>query len=230
MHIPNSRHPIAKVCCVILFSGLMVASSWAAIVWDLNPTQQNAPVGSNSHTYTSSGFSITAYGFDNNGGIGTAHELFYKYKQEVNGAVEFGLGLVNTLDNELQTSPNGPLHFIQFDLTSILVQGLINGRIKVGSIQANEAFAIYGSNALGTLGTQLGGTFGSTFDNQFVNLPNFGQYNFYSIVAAANDVLPIALAADLPPVPEVSTLLSIVALLVLVLAHHVWRMRLRKAG
>ena len=230
MHIPNPRHPIAKVCCVILFSGLMAASSWAAVVWDLNPAQQNAPVGSNSHTYTSSGFSITAYGFDNNGGVGTSHELFYKFKTEINGAVEFGLGLVNTPNNELQVGPGGPLHFIQFDLTSTLAAGLLNGRISVGSVQASEAFAIYGSNVLGSLGTQLGSTFGSAFDNQFVNLPNFGQYNFYSIVAAATDVLPVALAADLPPVPEVSTLLSIVALLVLVLAHHVWRTRLRKAG
>ena len=227
MRIPNPHRPIAKVCCVILFSGLMAASSWAALVWDLNPLHQDGAVGSSSHTFTSMGFSITAYGFDNHSGIGTAHDLFYKSEADIGGAVEFGLGLTNTPHNEIQP---GPLNFIQFDLTSILTSGLLNGRIKVGSIQANEAFAIYGSNTLGTLGAQLGGTFGSAFDNQYVNLPNFGQFKFYSIVAAANDVLPISLEADLPPVPEVSTLLSIVALLVLVLAHHAWRTRPRHAG
>lgn len=227
MRIPYSHRSIVKICCVILFSGLIAASSWATLVWDLNPSHQNGPVGSSSHTYTTMGFSITAYGFDNNAGIGTAHDLFYKSEADIGGAVEFGLGLTNTPHNEIQA---GPLNFIQFDLTSILASGLLNGSIKVGSIQANEAFAIYGSNTLGTLGTQLGGTFGSTFDNQFVNLPNFGQYNFYAIVASANDVLPISLRADLPAVPEVSTLLSIVALLVLVLAHHVWRTRSGKVG
>jgi hypothetical protein len=227
MRIANPPRPIANVCCVILFSGLMASSSWAAFIWDLNPLHQDGPVGSSSHTYTTAGFSITAYGFDNHGGVGTAHELFYKSEADIGGAVEFGLGLTNTPHNEIQA---GPLNFIQFDLTSILTSGFLNGRIKVGSIQANEAFAIYGSNTLGTLGVQLGGTFGSAFDNQFVNLPNFGQFNFYSIVAAAADVLPIAFAADMPAVPEVSTLLSIVALLALVLAHHVWRARPRKAG
>ena len=227
MRIFKSHQLIAKVSCVILFSGLMAASSWATLVWDLNPSHQDGPVGSSSHTYTTMGFSITAYGFDNHGGIGTAHDLFYKSEADVGGAVEFGLGFTNTPHNEIQA---GPLNFIQFDLTSILASGLLNGSIKVGSIQANEAFAIYGSNTLGTLGTQLGGTFGSAFDNQFVNLPNFGQYNFYSIVASANDVLPISLRADLPAVPEVSALLPIVALLALVLAHQVWRTRSRKVG
>ena len=37
------------------------------------------------------GFSITAYGFDNHSGFGTAHELFYKNVQPINGAVEMGL-------------------------------------------------------------------------------------------------------------------------------------------
>src|ERR1700719_4655162 len=98
----------------------------------------------------------------------------------------------------------------------MLAAGLLNGKISVGSIQANEAFAIYGSNTLGTLGTQVGGTFGSAFDNKFVSIPNFGQFHFYSIVAAAADVLPVAFQADLPAVPEMSAFFPIVGLLVAV--------------
>jgi len=216
------RPQFAKAVAFVFCASFIAASSWASIVWELNPApRQNAPVGSSSRTYISSGYSITAYGFDNHSGIGTPHELFYKNVGEIGGAVEFGLGLTNTPSNELQVG----LHFIQFDFTAALAAGLLHGQISVGSIQANEAFAIYGSNTLGTLGSQLGGTYGSTFDNQFVNLPNFGQYNFYSIVAAADDVLPVALRADLPAVPEMNALLPGAALLLALMAARMLRQR-----
>ena len=229
MH-PHSTLRLAKVFCIALCLGLASASSWAAIVWDLNPNDLNAPVGASSRVYTSQGVSITAYGFDNNNGIGTAHDLFYKFQQEIDGAVEFGLGLTNVKSNELQAGPNGPLHFIQFDISQMLAAGLLNGQISVGSVQAGELFAIFGSNTLGTLGTQLGGTYGSTFDNQSVPLPDYGQYNFYSIVAIADDVLPISLSADANPIPEVSTVLPIVALLVVIISTHAWRRRAAKTA
>lgn len=216
-------HLSTKVFCTVVCTVFMAGSSWATIVWDLNPTpRKNAPAGSPSITYTSSGYSITAYGFDNHAGIGTAHELFYKNVTEIGGAVEFGLGLTNTPHNEIQAG----LNFIQFDFTATLAAGLLNGQISVGSIQANEAFAIYGSNTLGTLGSQVGNTtYGSSFDNQFVSIPNFGQFHYYSIVAAADDVLPVAIRADLPAVPEMNALLPVAALILLVLATHAWRKR-----
>jgi len=219
---PHNTHRLAKVFCVALGMGLAAASSFAAIVWDLNPNDLNAPVGSNTQIFTSEGQSITARGFDNNNGIGSPRELYYKNQPPSGGAVEFGLGLV-TPHNEINAGPNGPLNFIQFDVTAILAAGMFNGQISVGSLQAGEAFAIHGSNTLGTLGTQLGGTYGSTFDNQFVALPDFGQYNFYSIVAATGNVLPIALSAE--PIPEVSTVLPIVALLLVVISTRAWRRR-----
>jgi hypothetical protein len=209
------------VFCAAVLAAFTATSSWASIVWDLNPNHQNAPVGSSSHTYTSSGYTITAYGFDNHSGIGTAHDLFYKNQTPIGGAVEIGLGLVNTPNNEIQAG----LHFIQFDFTAALAAGLFNGQISVGSIQPGEAFSIYGSNALGTLGAQVGGTFGSSVDNQFVSIPNFGQFNFYAIVAAADDVLPVAIRADLRAIPEMNAILPIAALLLLLLATNVWRRR-----
>src|SRR6266404_8344619 len=117
---------IVIICCATLFAAFGTISSQASIVWDLNPNQQNAPVGSSSNTYTSSGFSITAYGFDNHSGIGTAHDLFYKNVPEIGGATETGLGLVNTPNNELQAG----LHFIQFDFTSALAAGMFNGQLS----------------------------------------------------------------------------------------------------
>src|SRR3954468_15811491 len=105
-----TRSRLSTFGCAVFFAAI-AASSQAAIVWDLNPNDQNAPVGGSSHTFTNSGFSITAYGFDNNAGIGTAHDLYYKNLAPIDGAVETGLGLVNTTGNELQAN----LHFIQFD-------------------------------------------------------------------------------------------------------------------
>jgi hypothetical protein len=218
---------LAAISCAALVAAFAAGSARASIVWELNPApRQNAPVGSTSRTYTSSGYSITAYGFDNNAGIGTPHELFYKNVSEINGAVEFGLGLVNTPNNELQVG----LHFIQFDFTTMLAAGLVNGQLSVGSIQANEAFAIYGSNTLGVLGTQVSGLFGSTFDNQFVSIPNFGQFNYYSVVSMAEDVLPVAIQADLPAVPEMNALLPIAVLISLLLATRLWRRRSRQVA
>lgn len=212
-----------KLVCVIFCTLFTAASSWGAIVWELNPSpRQHGPVGSSSKTYTNSGFSITAYGFDNNGGVGIARELFFKDRPPVDGAVEFGLGLNNVPHNEI----NAGLHFIQFDFTAMLVAGMLNGQITVGSVQATEGFAIFGSNTLGILGTQVGGPFvGLGFDNQAVAIPGFGQFNFYSIVATSGSVLVISAQADLPPVPEMNAILPVAALLLLVLGTHAWRRR-----
>ena len=217
--LPNRSRRVTIACAI--FFAAAIASSQAAIVWDLNPSNQNTAVGSSSHTFTTSGFSITAYGFDNHSGIGTPHELFYKHENEIGGGVESGLGLTNTPHNELQVG----LHFIQFDFTSALAAGLLHGQISVGSIQPGESFSLYGSNTLGTLGTQVSGTFGSSFDNLFVNIPNFGQFLYYSVVAISDDVLPVAIRADLPAIPEMSTILPIAALLALIFAVEAVRRR-----
>src|SRR6476620_6027676 len=166
----NRSRPVGIIFFALIFIAAM-ASARATVIWDLNPTDANAPVGSSSHTYTNSGFSITAYGFDNHSGIGTAHDLFYKSVAEIGGGTESGLGLTNTGHNELQPG----LHFIQFDFTAALAAGMFNGQLSVGSIQPGESYTIFGSNTLGTLGTQVSGIFGSTFDDQFVAIPGFGQ-------------------------------------------------------
>jgi hypothetical protein len=44
-------------------------------------------------------------------------------------------------------------------------------------------------------------------------------------MAMSDDVLPVAVRADLRPVPEMNALLPIVSLLVLVAAANAWRKR-----
>lgn len=215
-----TRLHIAKI--LLLAAALFAVSSVrATIVWDLNPNLQNAPAGGSSHTYTSGGFSLTAYGFDNNSGIGTPHDLYYKSVPDIGGATETGLGLTDTRSNELQAN----LHFIQFDFTAALAAGMFHGELSVGSIQQGETFAIFGSNALGTLGTQVSGVFGSAFDDRFVAIPNFGQFHYYSVMALSDDVLPVAVSADLPAVPEMSALFPICGLLAAVGSTHLLRRR-----
>lgn len=210
--------------------GLAVHSACAAVVWDLNPQKLNQPAPASSQVYTSQGYSITAYGFNNEGGIGTPQQLFFKNVGPINGAYETGLGVSNTFDQELQVNANGsPFDFIQFDLSSIIRAGATNGAVAVSSLQTGESFSIYGSNMLGTLGTQLGGTFGNSVDAQFVNIPNFGTYQYYSIVAAAGDVLPSAVRADFPAVPEMNALIPVTALVGAIGAAELVRRRKRLA-
>jgi len=216
----NRSRPLAVTFFAIVFLAT-IASARATIVWDLNPDHLNAPVGGSSHTYTSSGFSITAYGFDNNAGIGTAHDLYYKNQGPIGGAVEMGLGLVNTPSNELQAN----LHFIQFDFTAALAAGMMNGQLSVGSIQPGESFAIFGSNTLGTLGTQVSTLFGSSVDNQWVGIRNFGQFNYYAVMAITDDVLPIAVRGDFPAIPEMNALFPVVGLVGGLIATSLLRRR-----
>jgi len=217
-------HRLLKTVLLVACSAFIGSQAWATVVtWNLNPSGLNQPVGSSSQSYTVSGYTITAYGYDNNNGIGTLHQLFFKN----DGSDEVGLGLVNTLHNELQVDGNGtPLHFIQLDLTSILAQGFTNGKISIGSVQPNEAFSLFGSNTLGVLGTKLNATpYDSSSDVTFVSVPNFGTFKFISVVAAAADVLPVAFQATITPIPEATSLIPAVFVAIAATAFEARRRR-----
>jgi hypothetical protein len=212
---------------LLLFCGgvafIAVSAHATVVTWDLNPSGLNQSVGSSSNAYTVSGATITAYGYDNNGGTGTLHDLFYKN----DSADEVGLGLVNTLHNELQVDTSGnPLQFIQLDVSSILAAGFINGKIEIGSVQSGELFNLFGSNSLGMLGTKLNGSpYDSSKDDVFVSVPNFGTYKFISVVSAADDVLPVAFQASITPIPEARSLVPTALLAVAVTAFEARRRR-----
>ncbi len=199
---------------VTLTIGLLAlaASANAALVtWDLNSGSQNQSLGSASHVFTASSFSITAYGWDRVAGPDTPHTLFYK-----NASGDHGLGIVGTPDNELQAGGWGPEQYIQFDLGSIL-GSLSNGQVKVSSVDASthEVFDIYGSNTLGQIGTKISvyGGYDSGDNDAFVDIPDFGQYRFISIAARSGDVLPWALQANVSAIPELGGRSAAIALL-----------------
>ena len=211
-----------------LATALAASSAGAAIVWDLNPNDQHAPTGSSTQVFTQDGFQITARGYNNVDGEGQPAELFFKHRPPHDGANESGLGLTLSAHNELNADANGPLEFIQLDLRSILAQGATNGMIAVTSLQNGEGFQLFGSDFQGVLGTAIAGPFtGLTFDDQFVAIPNFGAFDFISVVAASSNshVLPSRFSADITPIPEVGTVMPIVGLLVAIGATHMLRRR-----
>lgn len=211
----------------VLAAVCAASSAHATVVWELNPNGTNGAAGSNQEIVMSQGSPITARGYDNNNGVGTAHELYFKQQGPIGGAGEHGLGLTNTFDNELQLTAQGAVaNFIQLDLTAILMKGYTNGKIEVGSIQSGESFQLFGSNTQGVLGISLGGPIGSAFDDKLVSIPEFGAFKFISIASAGKDVLPVAFAADMiTPVPEMSALFPIIGLVAAVGSTHVLRRR-----
>ena len=215
-----------RALCVAIFISA-ASSSWAAFVtWELNPNSLNQNVGSASNVYTVQGFNITAYGFDYNpGGTNTPRELYYK-SEPFGTASERGLGLVGTDANELNVSNGVPLQFMQISLGPLLAAGFFNGQININSVQNGESFQLYGSNVLGQLGVALGGPFpGLANDNVFVNIPDFGVYQYLTIAAATGRVLPNAFRAELVPIPEAA---SFVPVLILVIAATVFEAHRRR--
>ncbi len=217
---------------------LCISPAFCTIVtWDFNPNKLDQPVGSPINTYTQSGYALKVTGFDNdlNGpdGIDPYHQLQYKNEPPEGGAIEVGLGLVNTNANEINVNPDGtPAQYIQLDLRAILAAGFINGQISCGSVQNGEGFALYGSNNERTLGTLLPGVYsGLAFDNKFVAIPSFGQFQFINIVAVTGRVLAVAFQAEINPIPEVSALYPIVGLAVVIfISRYVGRRRAMRPG
>jgi len=202
-------HSSLRAALSIVALALVASTAGAALVtWNLNPSNLNQSLGSTSHTYTVDGFSITAHGFDGNAMPAT---LYYKAEIPNSGASEVGLGLLDSPAHELNS---GIGNFIQFDLSSIIAAGFLDGQVAVSSLQSGESYEIFGSNTLGVLGTQLGGPInGIAADEQFVNIPDFGNFDFISIIAATGDVLPFALSANMPAIPEIGGLSAAFVLL-----------------
>ncbi|MBV9008960.1 MAG: hypothetical protein JO354_07320 [Verrucomicrobia bacterium] len=212
------RTSLQRVAFGLLLAFGATQAKATLVQWNLNPSSLNGPVGSSTYSYTQSGYSISATGYDN---PTTTHDLFFKN----GGGDETGLGLVNTLDNELQVNNGVPANYIQLNIQSLITSGFYDGKIEVGSVQPGESFNLYGSSSAGTLGTLLG-TYGNSADAQFVAVPSFGNYNYVTVTAAVADVLPIAFQANIcTPVPEMNALLPIAGLLCVVALSQVLRRR-----
>lgn len=218
----TKAHLIGKVLAALFMISMLTASSaWATVVtWNLNPTNAEGAVGSSSYTFTSSGYSITANGYTV-GLPSTPLGLYFKSS----GADIPGLGIVSTSDHQLQGNGVYPTTFIQLDVTSIIAQGLTDGKLQVGNVYGSESFVIYGSSALGDPGHQIGGVYTSSSNLQYISIADFSDYGYISIGAINGGVLPVSFQADMAPVPEMSALFPIIGLIVAVSLTQLLRRR-----
>ena len=97
------------------------------------------------------------------------------------GGDENGLGLSGYTDNEI-TGPG--TDFIQLDVNSILAS-VSSATFFMGSSTANEWWAVFGTNTLGTL--PGGSSLISGFDENSHALPNWGTYRYYDFVALGTE-------------------------------------------
>jgi len=181
---------------LILIAGTLmgigvISSAYAGpILYDF--TSVPNPLGT-SQSYTQSGITITAYGFENNG---TPFQLFEK----TDGGDENGLGFKLTSDNEIDSS-----NFIELSLSQLWAANPTNLSMSIGSVQSGESWTIYGSNTLGQLGTLL--LSGNTDYPTSFTLPNSAiNFPFLSITAPTGNVLVSTLGGNIN-VPEPVTML-----------------------
>jgi hypothetical protein len=179
---------LRNLAITVLFAGAIQA---ATITWDFS-TGTVGNVGSSTAIFTKDGFNVTASGFAANA---VARNLFGK----ASGGDENGLGLVDTVDNELSGN-----NFIQLDLSALT--GFTNFKIAFNST-TDEGWQVFNCSASGTVcATSLltGSNEGTLNSISVGNVTGSGRY--LDVKATSGNVLLYKLTADTPSVPEPSTI------------------------
>jgi hypothetical protein len=199
---------------VVLFLGTWTTVQ-ADIIFDFNPSNTSAAVGSSQYSVTQGTYTLTVSGFNVNN---SSHDLYWKFE----GAGEHGIGFTNPVTgggtHELSLTTSGTVaNYMEINVSQVY-QAFPNGYIRVQSIDAGsqgipESYDIYGSNAPGSIGTVLTSGVGTANNNLFVALPSWGTYAYYSVAthpepnANLNDVLFDAIKVT--PEPATLTLLAL---------------------
>jgi hypothetical protein len=151
------------------------AASATTLTFDLS--SPSGPLGT-SQTYTMSGLSIVATGYDQTGAL-TA--LFGKNA----GGDENGLGLHNdaTGDNEIRFDQG----FVQLDLSGLVGKVVLGSTVfSTNSTTFGEQWTVYGTNTAGSI---IGATSLSSGQDESSNgLPDVGtvKYKYYDFVETTN--------------------------------------------
>jgi hypothetical protein len=125
---------------LIILSMLAVApAAWSTTLY----YNLDSPTGqlNTSQQYFSDGVLITAYGYDS----GKSDDLYGTN----NGPSDSGLGVAGT-DREIETDS-----FVQLNLTNLFALNPGSVELSIGSNEPGTTYAIFGSNTLGKLGTEL---------------------------------------------------------------------------
>ena len=174
-----------------------------SFTWDFN---QFLGVLGTSQTFTStptSGVDIAAYGYsckDSSLTGCTAADLYGKN----GGSGEDGLGIYNN-DGQNEIDSN---QFVQLDLTNFFAHAPTGDTFTIQSVQSNEGYAFYQSDALGLAGALITGSTsgsGETYSTSFTLDPTKGD--FVSVAATRGNVLLSGLTANFSSQsPEPATL------------------------
>ena len=169
---------------IAIFLSLSSSAVASTYTWNLAPGPTSQLLGtSETLTSTTGGLTLGFTGnvIDSNGKV-TLSDLYAK----VGGGDETGLGLAADPTGQNEIFKNS---FVQIDLTSLLAANKVNSlSLIIGSVQSGEGFAVWGSNTAGQEGSVLM-TGGSSMNGVAFNVPSFGNYNYVSISATANNVL-----------------------------------------
>ena len=174
-----------------------------SFTWDFN---QFLGVLGTSQTFGStptSGVDIAAYGYSckNSSLTGCKAEDLYGKN---GGSGEDGLGIYNN-DGQNEIDSN---QFVQLDLTNFFAHAPTGDTFTIQSVQSNEGFAFYQSNALGLAGALIAGSThgsGSIYTSTFTLDPTKGD--FVSVAATRGNVLLSGLTANFgTDSPEPATL------------------------
>jgi hypothetical protein len=164
-------------------AGVAVSTGAPAATILYNFSSPSGPLGS-TQTYTQSGLTITASGFNSSN---VATNLYGKNA----GGDENGLGLNNdsTGDHEIEYGHG----YIQLDVGSLFGKVTSLG-FTTSSTTDGERWAVYGSNTSGVCGTGYAASgcgtallTGTTELQSTANLlPSFGTYKYYDFVEISN--------------------------------------------
>ena len=221
MKTSTNRRQVKILAALVLFCAFITSSGWATVVtWSLNPNSTEGAVGSTSHTFSSSGYNITASGYTV-GFPNTPLGLYFK----TSGADLPGLGIVSTSDHQLQGNSFFPTSFIQIDVSSLLSQGLTDGKIQIGNVYNSDSFVIWGSSTLSDPGHQIGGVYTSSSNLSFIDVDDVESYKYLSIGALNGGVLPVAFQATLAAVPEMGALFPVIGLIAAIAVTQILRRR-----
>jgi hypothetical protein len=166
---------------IITILGTFAASA-ATVTYNFS-TPANTDLGSYSHSFVSTptGYTITAYGFEN----GAANDLYLK---SANG--DSGLGLAHQNNFEIDTHGLVVLDISNLDSATLL-------QLEISSVDSGENFALYGltSSAFsgGSSAPSLPGaalvTGGSSLNDIYFSVPNFSNYQYLALKASSGNVL-----------------------------------------
>lgn len=156
----------------LLFLGvclLAAAPVFADSTTDFTFTGNLGDIGQ-SASFTAGSLSLTATGYS---APGMTADMWEKNL----GPIETGIGLASEIDHEISGT-----RFIQLNLTKILAANPYSVVLVIDSIEAGEAYNVWGSNAAGTLGTSLA----SHQTSHTFTIPNLGSFDYISITAPSD--------------------------------------------